>query len=98
MKPLTVLALLLMVALVFSGCLYSHVRTPFDTNLDNTQLGSKTGESSARSVLWLAAWGDAGTAAAAREGEITTITHMDFEIFQVFFGLYTVETTIVYGD
>ncbi|MFH2002461.1 MAG: TRL domain-containing protein [Planctomycetota bacterium] len=98
MKSLSVVALLLMVALVFSGCLYSHIKAPYDTNLDKTQLGSLTGEASSRSLLWLAAWGDAGTAAAAKQGGLTTINHMDIEFFQIFFGLYTVETTIVYGD
>ncbi|HAR46383.1 MAG TPA: hypothetical protein DCS05_09515, partial [Nitrospiraceae bacterium] len=47
---------------------------------------------------WLVAWGDAGTAAAARDGNITTVNHMDREAFSILFGLYTKTTTVVYGD
>jgi len=84
--------------LLAPGCLYAHVRTPLDTDLATTKLGSKTGESTARSLLWLFAWGDAGTAAAAKDGGLTTLNHMDAEVLVVLFGLYTETTTIVYGD
>jgi hypothetical protein len=55
------ITLALWCALASSGCAYYNVTTPLDTDLDRTQLGSKVGESRAQSVLWLAAWGDAGT-------------------------------------
>jgi hypothetical protein len=74
------------------------VQTPYDTNLDKTVLGQKQGKASMQSVLWLVAWGDASTAAAAKEGEMTTVNHMDREVLSVLFGLYTKTTTIVYGD
>jgi len=61
-------------------------------------LGGKEGKSSYQSIFWLVAWGDAGTAAAAEEGEITVLNHIDMEIFSILFGLYYKETTIVYGD
>jgi hypothetical protein len=51
-----------------------------------------------QSVLWLVAWGDASTAAAAKQGGLTTLNHMDMEILSVVFGIYTETTTIVYGD
>lgn len=85
-------------ALLLSGCLYMNVEAPYDTDLDRTVMGDKTGEASMHSVLWLFAWGDAGTAAAAREGGVTTINHMDRRSFNLLFGLYTRHTTIVYGD
>jgi hypothetical protein len=44
------------------------------------------------------AWGDAGTAKAAENGGLTTINHMDMQIFSILFGLYTRQKTIVYGD
>ena len=50
------------------------------------------------SILWLVAWGDASTAAAAMEGSLKTINHMDMEFFNILFGVYTRQTTIVYGD
>jgi hypothetical protein len=96
MISMIVLAALL--ALTLSSCLYSHVTAPLDTDLDRTQLGHKEGRASAYSVLWLFSWGDAGTAHAAKNGHITTVNHMDVELFSVLFGLYTRTTTIVYGD
>jgi hypothetical protein len=91
-------ALLAASSLFTSGCLVTNVKIPQDTNLDQTQLGTKVGESSSQGVLWLVAWGDAGTQAAAQEGGITTVLHSDLEIFSVLFGLYTRYTTIVYGN
>ena len=81
-----------------SGCVFTDVKIPLDVNLEETKLGSKTGESSTQSVLWLVAWGDSGTQAAAREGGIATILHADQKIFSILFGLYSRQTTVVYGD
>jgi hypothetical protein len=89
---------LLLAAFLTQGCAYSHVQGPLDTNFDNTVLGSKIGRSHTQSVLWLFAWGNGGSKAAADEGGITTITHADLEYFIVLFGLYTRITTVVYGD
>lgn len=98
MRTFKLVALMLAAVFLLSGCFYAHVRTPLSTELDRTTLGQKTGEASMRSVLWLAAWGDAGTAAAAKNGGITTMYHMDREFLYVLFGAYTRTTTIVYGD
>jgi len=94
-----VLLIALLGALSCSGCLFTHITTPFDTDLDETVLGPdiKTGEASTTSLLWLVAWGDAGTRAAAENGNITTVNHMDMRFFNVLWGLYTKHTTIVYG-
>jgi hypothetical protein len=73
------------------------VLTPYDTNLDKTVLGQKKGKAAMHSVLWLVAWGDASTAAAARDGGIGVVNHMDREFLNVLFGVYTETTTIVYG-
>ena len=80
------------------GCLYTHVLTPYNTDLNKTVLGQKQGKASMESVLWLIAWGDAGNAAAAKQGGITTVNHMDREYLNVIFGVYTKTTTIAYGD
>jgi hypothetical protein len=96
---LTILAVIaLVVVSLLGGCLYTHVLTPYDTNLDKTVLGQKQGKASNESVLWLVAWGDASTAAAAKQGGITTINHMDREVLNILFGVYARTTTIVYGD
>ena len=82
---------------LLAGC-FINVKIPLDTDLDRTRLGDKVGESSAQSVLWLVFWGDAGTQAAAQQGGITTINHADQQFFTILFGVYSRETTIVYGD
>lgn len=91
----TLAALTLLLA---PGCVYSRVKIPLDVDLDRTQLGAKTGEASSQSVLWLVAWGDSGTQAAAQNGGITTLNHADQKVFSILFGLYSKQTTVVYGD
>ena len=93
-----VLATLLLLAASLPGCLFANIQSPLDRDLDETSLGHKVGRSSWRSYLWAVAVGDAGTQAAAENGDITVIRHADEEIFSVLFGLYYVQTTIVYGD
>ena len=88
----------LIIAFTLCSCAYVNVRTPFDTNLDKTQLGSKKGVSQAYSILWLFAWGDASYAAAAKNGQITVIRHADQEIQEILFGLYIRWRVVVYGD
>lgn len=99
MKRLVMMVMAVVVcAGLLSGCFYAHVTTPLDRNVDRTVLGQKTGMAEMQSVLWAVAWGDAGTSAAAKNGGITTVNHMDNEFLSVFFGIYTKSTTIVYGD
>ena len=90
--------LLCLLSLFTSGCLYSNIQRPLDTDFQTTDLGSKEGRSSNRSVLWLFAWGDAGTRAAADNGGISIIKHADQKFKVVLFGLYFSITTVVYGD
>lgn len=87
-------------ALLFiaSGCAYTHVQMPLGTNFNSTQFGTKEGRSNSYSVLWLIAWGDAGTKAAATQGNIKVIRYADHEVKSVLLGLYSRVTTIVYGD
>ncbi len=95
-KRILVVSMLAMM-LFLNGCLFIHVKSPLDTNLDKTVLGNKIGKSSYQSILWLVAWGDAGAGAAAKNGGITELNHMDIEYFTIFFGTYYKATTIVYG-
>jgi hypothetical protein len=92
------LVLLFLVTVMCMGCTYMHVRAPYDMDVNETELGDKVGKATRRSVLWLVYWGDAGTAAAAKDGGLTTLNHMDREILSVLFGLYYQDTTIVYGE
>lgn len=89
---------LVLVSALVSGCVYTNVQRPLGTEFNETELGTKTGRSSSQSVLWLVAWGDAGTKAAAENGEIKVIRHADTRIFSILFGLYSEVSTIVYGD
>jgi hypothetical protein len=98
MKYLKIMALVLVAAVFLSGCFYTHIISPLDRNVDKTVLGQKTGKADSQALLWLVAWGDAGTAAAARNGGITTVNHIDQEVLSIMFGLYLQTTTIVYGD
>ena len=97
MKSRVLILLLLLSAVLVSGCVYAHIRTPYDTDLNRSPMGDKTGTSSWTGILWAVAWGDGSSAAAARDGGITTLTQMDKEILSILFGLYYKETTIVYG-
>ena len=93
-----VLAVLLLSLLASPGCVYYHVTTPLDSDLHQTELGTKVGRASAYSVMWLVAWGDAGTQAAAEDGDVRVIRHADREVYSILFFVYTRVTTIVYGD
>ncbi len=84
--------------LTLSGCLYVNVTSPLDIDMNETRTGSKVGESASHMILWAVAWGDAGTQAAAKEGGITNILNADRRTQSYVLGIYTKETTIVYGD
>jgi hypothetical protein len=98
MSALFKLLTALLVAITLSGCVYSNAITPLDENVDETHIGSKTGRASVHIIAWLVAWGDAGVEAAARNGELEVIHHLDIERQVVLFGLYSRITTIAYGD
>ena len=100
MKRLVVMLTLcaLLTTVITPGCVFMKVQRPHDKNYDKTELGAKVGKSQLRSVFWLFAWGDAGTKAAADNGEITVINHADVEYFTILLGLYSRITTVVYGD
>ena len=97
-KPLRYFMMVLLVATTLCSCAYVNVKTPYDNDLNKTELGSKEGVAQAYSVLWLFTWGDASYARAAKNGHITVMRHADQEIQQVLFGLYTRWRIVVYGD
>lgn len=98
MRAFQLIPVMFFAGLLLTGCLYSHVQAPYDTHLDRSAIGPKQGRASAYSVLWLFSWGDQGIAAAAKNGGLATVTHMDQEILSVLFGLYARTTTIAYGN
>ena len=92
------LLLLTLMSLTLNACLYSNIRFPLDEDVWETKLGDKIGVSSNYSILWLVAWGDAGVEAAAKQGSITKINHMDMGVESYLFGAYIRRDTIVYGE
>ncbi len=98
MKNRIFVALLAVFVLFAGGCAYVNIKTPFDTNLDNTEFGTKIGKAHNYSLFWLVAWGDASYAAAAKNGKLKVMKHADQEIKQYFLGMYTKRTVVVYGD
>ena len=93
-----ILLLLMVFTLLLHGCFYVNIRTPYDRNLNNTELGAKQGTASMHSVLWLVTWGDSSYAAAAKDGNIRILKHADQEVQSYLFGFYSRRTIIVYGD
>jgi len=85
-------------AWLLTGCVYTNVQRPLGTEYNQTELGTKVGRASSYSLLWLFAWGDAGTRAAAEDGHLQVIRHADIRVFSLLFGLYSEVTTVVYGD
>lgn len=98
MRSIKLAAVTVLVSLLLSGCLYADYKAPYDFYIDKAALGAKEGRASVYSVLWLVSWGDQGIPAAAKNGGITTVNHMDSETFQILFGIYTRQTIVVYGD
>ena len=80
-----------------TGIFFTSTEAPLDVDVDKTQLGSKVGKASTQCVFGLVAWGDASTAAAARNGNLKVINHADYSSLNVL-GFYSSYTTIVYGD
>lgn len=74
------------------------IKTPLDKDINRTILGPKVGTSKAHSILWLFAWGDAGVAAAAKDGDIDEISHIDARYELYLFGAYATRETIAYGS
>ena len=83
---------------MLGSCLYVDATRPLDINMNQTPIGTKTGESRLYSVLWLVALGDAGIQAAARNGGLKVIHNADTRDEVYFFGAFARRTTIVYGD
>lgn len=79
------------------GLLFTSTSAPLDTNVERTEIGDKTGESTAISILTLFAFGDCSVESAARNGNIDTVTYADYSYINVL-GIYQGFTTIVYGN
>lgn len=98
-------AALVACALVASGCAYSvapvtgFVYSDVDGPLAATSNpeGGRTGVAQCESILGIVATGDCSIAAAARNGGINRIHHVDFKTKSIL-GVYAEFTTTVYGE
>ncbi len=108
---LTLTAILFLALLLFStGCMmapvvppiggmYTNIKAPIDLNSgDGKVIGPKKGEASSVAICGLVAFGDAGLHAAAENGNLTTINHVDYRFLNILMGAYSKYTTIVYGE
>jgi hypothetical protein len=87
------------------GLLYQHTRAPLQTDVEGLDLGTRSGSAKTRYIRvmlpWPAdftiAWEDASIAAAARDGGIETVKHVDYEVLSIL-RTYVELTVHVYGD
>lgn len=77
------------------GSIYTDVTLP--GNATDNSVGTKVGTSKATSILGLIGTGDAGINAAAKQGNINKISHVDVKVFSVL-GFFSTYTTYVYGN
>ena len=77
------------------GLLYTDQKAPL-MPIPTPIVGDAEGTSSTHTILFLVAFGDGSIDAAAKNGGITTITHLDYE-FENYLGIYQRYTTIAKG-
>lgn len=80
-----------------TGVVYSDYRTPGSIANSSTK-PLKSGTACTQGLFWLAAWGDAGTDDAMKEGGITKIANVQYSNKSVLSGFYSKYCTIVTGE
>jgi len=83
------------VASPLSGCLYTNVNAPIDS--EEGVADSKTGEACAVSILGLVAFGDASIDAAKKAGGISAVSTVDYHSTGCLTFLYGRFCTVVTG-
>lgn len=109
MKKSVTLVFTMLLLFTLSGCIsapfvppqgyaYSQVKAPLDVDFNNTQFEAmKQGNAHVTCILGLFTFGDASAKTAAKNGQITTVNHADYEHFNLL-GIYQKTTVIVYGE
>ena len=77
--------------------LFTDVQAPLSIDHSKTVVTSKRGKATAISVLGLVAVGDASTQAAAEDGRLKVIHHLDYRYLNVL-GIYQSATVIAHGE
>jgi len=106
MKRTFAIVLASLLAVGLAGCLsapfqppsgmVSVTTAPLSTE-GNWEVGSKRGEASSTSLFCMYATGDCSIAAAARNGGLKKIGHVDYEYVN-YVGIWQKATVIVYGE
>ena len=106
MNRLLVLSTLLGGAFLLSGCVIpmkGHSIAPIildhiesDPIVDNSVTSAKQGQSQSRGVVFFTS-GDASIGAAMRNGGISKVHHVDYNVKNILY-LYNETTTTVYGE
>lgn len=107
MRPLMALMLIAGAALLTAGCFkapvvppFGYVFTQYSAPIDveyGTEFGNKIGKSDSTSILGLVSWGDASVHTAARNGQLSRVDYVGYEMMNVL-GIYQGWTTVVYGE
>ena len=76
--------------------LYSEVSAPLSTE-GPIQIGPKSGEATEKTILGLVATGDCSIQAAAKNGGLKRINHVDYR-YKNILGIVQETTVVVYGE
>ena len=87
---------MVLVATLFSSCIFANFRVPCLLNGDHK--ATKVGTSKMAVYVGIVALGDGGIDAAAKAAGITKIHYVDKEIFGVLGAIYLRQTVYVYGE
>ena len=80
-----------------TGVVYANYNTP--GSIANTTVKPvKSGEACTHGVLWVAAWGSAGTDDAVKSAGITKIANVQYSNTSILSGLYSKYCTVVTGQ
>ena len=80
-----------------TGVVVSSYTTP-GSIANATVTPQKAGKSCTKGVLWIAAWGDAGTDTSMRNGGISKIATVEYTNYSILSGLYSEYCTLTYGE
>ena len=81
------------------GSVYTQIEAPLDlSSAGGKEIGPKCGEASSFAILGIFASGDASIHAAAENGGIRKVNHVDYRFKNVLLGAYSRYTTVVYGE
>jgi hypothetical protein len=102
-KHVVMVSMLASILVLGSGCatsqpigtLYTNLKLPVDVTAN--QAGKKMGVAESKSILSLIATGDSSIGAAMRNGNITKVSHVDWEVENIL-GIIGTYRTIVYGE